>query len=99
MNPRLEEIFKNRFRIMRKLYEINDGIAEHRGADLFEIGKELSMGDIVTIDTFDFLKSEGLVKWSLMGGISITQLGVRSVERALDHRLTAYFPADIADQV
>jgi hypothetical protein len=84
---------------MRKLYEINDGIPEHRGADLFEIGKELGMGDIVTIDTFDFLKDEGLVKWVLMGGISITQLGVRSVETALNHRLTAYFPADIADKV
>jgi Mn-dependent DtxR family transcriptional regulator len=99
MNPRLEQIFRNRFRIMRKLYEINEGIAERRGADLFEIGKELGMNDIVTSDTFDFLKAEGLVKWSLLGGISITQYGVRAVEIALDHRLTAYFPADIADKV
>ncbi|MRW90081.1 hypothetical protein GJ699_08810 [Duganella sp. FT80W] len=99
MNARLEQIFSNRFRLMRKLYEINDGIAEHRGADLFAVGKELKMGDIVTIDTFDFLEDEGLVKWIAIGEISITQRGVRAVETALDHRITAYFPADIADKV
>ncbi|MRW85059.1 hypothetical protein GJ698_13305 [Pseudoduganella sp. FT26W] len=92
--------FKNSFLILQKLHQLSGGVAEHHYADIFEVGRELRMNELATLDTFIYLQRERLVKWGTLGGVaSITQQGIREIEGAMAGKRTAYFPQDIADTV
>jgi len=96
MNTSLEEKRKNRFLLLHKLYEITNGVAERHLIDIRQLGKEIGMEPTVALETFQYLKEEGLTKWMSMGGNgTITHWGVKEVEDALDHKPTAHFPANI----
>lgn len=90
--------FKNSFRVLRKLHEITGGVAEKHLIDIFEVGKELGMTELATLDTFIYLERERLVKWTALGGVvSITPQGIQEIEGAMAGKRTAYFPLGIAD--
>jgi len=96
MSTSLEEKRKNRFLLLNKLYDMSNGVAEQHTIDIRKAGEEIGMGADVALDTFEYLKGEGLTKWmTLGGGGSITHWGIKEVEDALDHKPTAHFPANI----
>lgn len=96
MNTSLEEKRKNRFLLLRKLYEMTNGVAERHLIDIRNVGKELGMDDKLALETFEYLKGEGLTKWMALGGLgTITHWGVKEVEDAIDQKPTAHFPANI----
>ena len=96
MNLSLDEKRKNRFLLLRKLYEMTDGVPEQHVIDIREVGEELGMDGNVALETFEYLKGEGLTKWMAIGGFgTITHWGVKEVEDALGERPTAHFPANI----
>lgn len=96
MSTSLEEKRKNRFLLLRKLYEMTNGVPEQHLIDIRKVGEEIGIGADVALDTFDYLKGEGLTKWMALGGVgTITHWGIKEVEDALDHKLTAHFPANI----
>lgn len=96
MSTSLEEKRKNRFLLLQKLYETSNGVAEKQIIDIRKAGEEIGMGADVALDTFEYLKGEGLTKWmTLGGGGSITHWGIKEVEDALDRKPTAHFPANI----
>jgi hypothetical protein len=75
-------------------------VAEQHYVDIFDVGRELRMDELATLDTFIYLQRERLVKWGTLGGVaSITQQGIREIEGAMAGKRTAYFPQDIADTV
>jgi hypothetical protein len=92
--------FKNSFLILRKLHELTGGIAERHLIDMFEVGKELSMTELATLDTVIYLEREHLVNWTGLGGVvSLTQQGIEEIEGAMAGQRMAYFPLGIADAV
>ncbi|OPY81805.1 MAG: hypothetical protein A4E65_00994 [Syntrophorhabdus sp. PtaU1.Bin153] len=96
MKNSLEEKRKNRFLLLHKLYALTNGVAERHLIDIRELGEELGMGGDVALDTFEYLKGEGLTKWMALGGIgTITHWGIKEVEDALEQKPTAHFPANI----
>jgi hypothetical protein len=96
MNTSLEEKRRNRFLLLQKLYDKTNGVAERHLIDIREVGKELGMEPDVALDTFEYLKGEGLTKWMALGGEgTITHWGLKEVEDARDHKPTAHFPANI----
>ena len=96
MNTLLDEKRKNRFVLLRKLYDMTGGLADRHLIDIRQAGRESGMGENVALDTFEYLKGEGLTQWMALGGIgTITHWGVKEVEDALDHKQTAHFPANI----
>jgi hypothetical protein len=96
MKNSLEEKRKNRFLLLHKLYELTNGVAEQHLIDIREVGEELGMGGDVALDTFEYLKGEGLTKWMALGGVgTITHWGIKEVEDALEQKPTAHFPANI----
>ena len=96
MVNQLEEKRKNRFRLLQALYEKTDGVPERHLLDIRDIGKELGIDPDIALDTFEYLKGEGLAKWMAIGGIgTITHWGIKEVEDALDNQPTAHFPANI----
>ncbi len=96
MSTSLEEKRKNRFLLLHQLYEMSKGVAEKHIIDIRKAGEKIGMGADVALDTFEYLKGEGLTKWmTLGGGGSITHWGIKEVEDALDQKPTAHFPANI----
>jgi len=96
MSDTLLQKQKNRFILLQKLYELTDGLAERHTIDIREIGIELGMTSDLALNTFEYLKGEGLVKWMALGGYgTITHWGIKEVEDALVQRPTAHFPANI----
>jgi hypothetical protein len=96
MKDSLDKKRKNRFLLLRKLYEMTNGVAEQHLIDIRQVGEEIGIGADVALDTFEYLKGEGLTKWMALGGIgTITHWGIKEVEDALDQRPTAHFPANI----
>lgn len=96
MSTPLDEKRKNRFILLHRLYEETGGVAERHLIDISEIGKELGLGADIALDTFEYLKGEGLTKWMALGGLgTITHWGIKEVEDALDQKPTAHFPANI----
>lgn len=96
MKTSLEEKRKNRFLLLRELYEMTNGVAERHLIDIREVGRKLGMDANVALEAFEYLKGEGLTKWMALGGLgTITHWGIREVEDAKDHKPTAHFPSDI----
>ncbi|MPQ57197.1 hypothetical protein [Duganella sp. FT27W] len=96
MNDALLQKQKNRFILLHKLYELTDGVAERHSIDIREIGVQLGMTSDLALNTFEYLKGEGLAKWMALGGYgTITHWGIKEVEDALVQRPTAHFPANI----
>lgn len=96
MSTVLEKKQKNRFLLLHKLYELTDGVAERHVIDIREVGVELGLTADTALDTFEYLKGEGLVKWMALGGQgTITHWGIKEVEDALSEKQTAHFPANI----
>ncbi len=96
MSTPLDKKRKNRFLLLHKLYEKTDGVADRHLVDIREVGKEIGISPDTALDTFEYLKGEGLTKWMALGGIgTITHWGIKEVEDALDQKETAHFPANI----
>jgi hypothetical protein len=96
MSTPLDKKRKNRFLLLHKLYEETDGVADRHLVDIREVGKEIGIGPDAALDTFEYLKGEGLTKWMALGGLgTITHWGIKEVEDALDQKPTAHFPANI----
>ncbi|MGV7209882.1 hypothetical protein ACLB1G_18735 [Oxalobacteraceae bacterium A2-2] len=94
-----EDTYKNRFRILHKLYQLTGGVAGRQLIDIPELAAELAMPVQVALETFVYLKNEDLTVWTGFGGKgTITPMGVREVERALSNKRMGYFPTDIAAQ-
>jgi hypothetical protein len=92
----LQQKKENRFKLLRKLYEVTNGVPERHSLNIRQLGRELDMEPAIALDTFEYLKGEGLAKWMALGGFgTITHWGVREVEEALEGRQTAHFPANI----
>src|SRR5438128_601809 len=96
MNGSIDENRKKRFLLLRKLYDKTEGRADRDVIDIREIGEEIGIGSDIALDTFEYLKGEGLTKWMALGGRgTITHWGVKEVEDAIDQKPTAHFPANI----
>jgi len=96
MNPK----FKHRFLVLRKLHEHIQNTTEQRDITIFEVGRELGIGEVAAIDAFMYLLQEGLTKWTGLGGeASITQIGIQEIEDAMAEKRTAYFPLGILNAV
>lgn len=96
MKTSLDQKRKNRFLLLRKLYEKTDGVADRHLLDIRKIGKEIKLDPDVALDTFEYLKGEGLTKWRALGGVgTITHWGIKEVEDAFEQKETAHFPANI----
>ncbi|MCK4826005.1 hypothetical protein KA005_60210 [bacterium] len=96
MSTPLDKKRKNRFLLLHKLYEKTGGVADRHLVDIREVGKEIGIGPDTALDTFEYLKGEGLTKWMALGGLgTITHWGIKEVEDALDQKPTAHFPANI----
>jgi hypothetical protein len=96
MRTTLEKKQKNRFCLLHKLYDLTGGVAERHLIDIREVGQELGMTADEALETFEYLKGEGLVKWMALGGQgTITHWGIKEVEDALSEKPTAHFPANI----
>lgn len=87
---------KSRFILLHRLYELTDGLAERHSIDIRAVGGQLGMTADLALNTFEYLKGEGLVKWMALGGYgTITHWGIKEVEDALVQKPTAHFPANI----
>lgn len=96
MKTSLDKKRKERFLLLHKLYEETGGVADHHLVDIRELGKQIGIDPDTALDTFEYLKGEGLTKWMALGGLgTITHWGVKEVEDALDQKPTAHFPANI----
>lgn len=96
MNTSLDKKRKERFLLLHKLYEETGGVADRHLVDIRELGKKIGIGPDAALNTFEYLKGEGLTKWMALGGIgTITHWGIKEVEDALDQKPTAHFPANI----
>ena len=96
MDTILDKKREERFLLLRKLYEETGGVADRHVVDIRELGKQIGIGPDTALDTFEYLKGEGLTKWMALGGLgTITHWGVKEVEDALDQKPTAHFPANI----
>ena len=96
MNTPLQEKRKNRFVLLRELYDITDGLASSHSINIREVGKNVGMDESLALDTFEYLKNEGLTQWIALGGFgTITHWGVKEIEDALNQKPTAHFPGDI----
>jgi hypothetical protein len=96
MTTPLDEKRSNRFKLLHKLYDLTGGRADRYTIDIRKLGEEIGLDAGVALDTFEYLKGEGLTKWVALGGIgTITHWGVKEVEDALENKPTAHFPANI----
>ena len=91
---KLQDLKEKRFQFIHRLYEISGG-NEYCDVNKQDIGKELnfSKDDISTIP--QYLKGEGLIRYTEFGGsIAITHEGVIEVEKALSEpdQPSHYFP-------
>jgi hypothetical protein len=98
----LEEKQKNRWLMLRKVYEITEGISGTRFVNMYEVGKELGWDRPRTESVLDYLEGEGLLKSKYIGGgIVITHQGVMEVEEAEQNpdKKTLHFPPNIINNI
>ena len=92
----LERKQKNRFALLQKLYELSDGARARDYIDVLQLGQSLGMEEDECVNTFEYLRAEGLVRWSSQpSGGSITHEGAKEIEDAQREKPTAHFPANI----
>jgi hypothetical protein len=90
----IEQIRLKRLQYINKLYEILGG-SRNKGINCDELGKKLGFSGEETDDIVEYLKEEGLLEFTSLGGqITITHRGIVEVETALLHpdEPTHYFP-------
>lgn len=76
---------KNRFRFLKKLYEVADG-SELYIIDMWKLGDELNFEKTTTTNVVEYLKAESLIKaMTLGGGIAITHYGRLEIEQAMEN--------------
>lgn len=96
MDKLLEEKKRNRFLLLRKLYDLTRGVPERHLINIRQIGPDIGLDPEEALNTFEYLKGEGLAKWMALGGVgTITHWGVKEVEEALEGRETGHFPSNI----
>ena len=94
MADSIQEIRRKRFLFLQKLYEVT-GANELESVNLYDLGVELGFehGEADRID--DYLRAEGLIEATGLGGtIGITHRGIVEVEAAMTKpdEATEYFP-------
>jgi hypothetical protein len=102
MTTILEERQKNRWLMLRKVYEITEGISGNRFVNMYKIGEQLGWDRTKTESVLDYLEGEGLLKSKYLGGgIVITHQGVREVEEAEKNptKQTLHFPPNIINNI
>lgn len=96
MDKLLEDKRRKRFLLLRKLYELTDGVPARHLINIRQIGPDIGLDPEEALNTFEYLKGEGLAKWMALGGVgTITHWGVKEVEEALEGRETGHFPSNI----
>lgn len=87
---------KMRFLLLHKIYEITGGVAERHALEIKQIGDDMGVGPFVAIETFEFLRAEGLAKWVAAGYKgTITYAGLDEIKDALAGKRSVHFPANI----
>ncbi len=82
MSNILEKRQKNRQLLLRKVYEISEGISEKDSINVYEVGEQLGWSTEETEAAFDYLQGEGLLKGvAVGGGIKLTHQGARLEEK------------------
>lgn len=95
MTP-LEQKQRNRFALLRRLYEITDGVPGRHSIDIRSVGRDIGLDEETALNTFQYLNDEGLTQWMALGGFgTIAHWGVKEVEDAVAHKPTPHFPANI----
>jgi hypothetical protein len=90
----IEEMRKNRFQFLHRLYEKTEG-NEHEMVNMWDLGNELGFDRAETDKISQYLVGEYLMEYAAMGGIiNITHQGIIEVENAISHpeEPTQYFP-------
>ncbi len=96
MTDRIDIKTRLRFLLLHKIYEITGGVAERHALDIKQIGDDMGVGPYVALETFDFLRAEGLGKWVAAGYKgTITALGLEEIQDALNQKRSVHFPANI----
>jgi hypothetical protein len=98
MTTIIEERQKNRWLMLRKVYERSDGRADMYNVNRYEVGKELGWDRDKTDTTYDYLQGEGLLTVRNVGSnIVLTHKGVKEVEQAESNpeKPTLHFPSHI----
>lgn len=83
-----------RFQFLYKLYEESNG-EESLIYNMREIGKSIGLDEKSCSNIVSYLENEGLIKGYLDGGISITHIGIKEVEYAIqnpDHNTQHFIP-------
>ena len=94
MATTLERRKEIRFKFLHRLYELTD-TNQLASVSMWDIGKEYDLEQQETINITDYLRGEGLLEYSALGGwISITHYGILEVEQALSspQEPTEHFP-------
>jgi hypothetical protein len=82
MSNILEERQKKRWLLLRKVYEIAEGISEKDSINVYKVGEQLEWSTEETEAAFDYLQGEGLLKGvAVGGGIKLTHEGARLEEK------------------
>jgi hypothetical protein len=102
MTTIIEERQKNRWLMLRKVYEKTGGRAEMFNVNMYEVGKELGWERDKTEATYDYLQGEGLLTVRNVGSnIVLTHKGVKEVEQAESNpeKPTLHFPPHIVNNI
>lgn len=82
----LEERQKNRWLLLRKIYEVTNEISEASSVNVYKVGERLGWEREKTEATFEYLQGEGLIRGvTVGGGIKLTHQGIREVEEAKEY--------------
>jgi hypothetical protein len=96
----LEERQKNRWLMLRKVYEMTGGRSDTYFVNMYKVGEQLGWDREKTELAFDYLEGESLLKAKYLGGgIVLTHQGVKEVEEAATNpeKPTLHFPAYITN--
>ncbi len=92
MSTILEERQKNRWLLLRKIYEITEGLPDKDNINVYRVGEQLGWNTEEIEATFDYLQGEGLLQGvTVGGGIKLTHKGIKEVEE-YPNKLTLDFP-------
>ena len=95
MNNKSELKHRDRFLLLRELYQRSDGVAVSRNFDIAAISQEINMSVDRALDAFDFLEDQGLTKWVAIGKGAITPWGIQEIKDTLAQKPSGYFPPDV----
>jgi hypothetical protein len=77
----LEERQKNRWLLLRNIYEIAEAASGKDNINMYKVGEELRCNTEEVEAAFDYLHGEGFLQGiTVGGGIQITHQGIKEVE-------------------